>query len=212
MTRPTLFLIAALGASSLACGFLDEEIATITYEEGIPFDFEVNADALCPPDIDCDAEPQPAPETVELDPIEFDIAVDIVEASGNDDLQGIGERLRSVEITSIDYEITENDLNFELPSIDIYVGPLEATSPEDAGTVLLTTIPATTAGEDASGRAPAVEENLEASSELFKSLQFAALPSSQPRIEEGQPFPPRGSAKVKLTINIKLVANPLDAI
>ncbi|TXD39905.1 hypothetical protein FRC96_06440 [Lujinxingia vulgaris] len=212
MTRPTLTLIAALGASSLACGFLDEEIATITYEEGIPFDFEVNADALCPTDVDCDAEPQPAPEAVELDPIEFDIAVDIVEASGNDELQGIGQRLRSVEITSIDYEITDNSLNFEMPSIDIYVGPLDATSPEDDGTILLTTIPSTTAGEDASGRAPAVEENLEASSELFKSLQFAAIPSSQPRIEEGQPFPPRGTANVKLTINIKLVANPLDAI
>lgn len=212
MTRPMLLLIAALGVSTLACGFLDEELATITYEEGIPFDFEVDANALCPANIDCDVEPQPAVETVELDPIEFDIEVDIVEASGNSELQGIGQRLRSVEITSIDYEITENDLNFELPSIDIFVGPLNSTSVDDDGVVLLTTIPTSAAGEDASGRAPVSDESRSATSDLFKTLQFTALPSSQPRIEEGQPFPPRGAAKVKLTINIKLVANPLDAI
>ncbi|RAL23531.1 hypothetical protein DL240_05050 [Lujinxingia litoralis] len=212
MNRPTLTLIAALGLAPVACGLLDTELATITYEEGIPFDFEVDATALCPADVDCDVETQPAHETVALDPIEFDIAVDIVEASGNPQLQGVAQRLRSIEITSIDYEIADNDLNFDLPSIDIYVGPLEAQSSEDEGVVLLTTIPIAEAGQDVSGRAEVSAESLEVTSELFKSMQFAAIPKSQPVIEEGEPFPPQGAAQVKLTINIKIVANPIDAI
>lgn len=214
MKRPALGLIAILGLVSLACGLLDEEAATVTYEEAFPLGWTVDAEAACPEfedeDFDCDDDPQPAEEDIELDPVELGDDIDLVEATGQDELEDIGPRLRTLTITSIDYEIDDNDLTFDIPELDIYVAPVgvEETDHDDA--VHLTTIPQTSAGQDVTPAESAVVEDQEAASEVFKQMEFTTLARTQPKVEEGQPFPPSGDADIGLTINIKIEANPTD--
>ena len=215
MKRSIIALMVILGLFALACGFLDpedaREAATITYHEDFDVGpFEIDADEICPPDADCNEDSAPSPTDVELMPVEFNIDIDIVDAIGKEELRDISSRLRSLEITSIDYEVADNDLTFDLPDLDIFVAPIGTEDSEDEEAILLTTIPTTPAGQDASGNAPVIEANREASSDLFKTLEFTALPTAQPVVKEGQPFPPSGSAEVTLTINLRLVANPTD--
>lgn len=211
MKRPLIGLLILLGLSAIACGMLDSEMATVTYEEAIPIDFEVNADEICPPDVDCDADPPPsAPEDTELDPIEFDIDIDIVEESDNDGMKDVSSRLRSLEITSIDYDVSDNDLTFDLPDLEIFVAPLGTEDIDDEESVHLTTIPSVPAEDDDAGRADVIEANRQEASDIFKEMDFAALSRAQPIVKEGQPLPPSGTAKIELKINIKLTANPTD--
>lgn len=211
MKRSMIGLIIVLGLSALACGLLDSEMATVTYEEGISFDFEVDADEICPPDVDCDADPPPdAPEDTELEPLEMSFDIDIVDQSESDGMRDVSSRMRSLEITSIDYEVSDNDLSFDLPDIDVYVAPLGTEDADNEDAVHLTTIPSVPAEEDDSGRADVIEANRADSSEIFKELDFTAIPAAQPVVKEGQPLPPKGTANVEMTVNIKITANPTD--
>ena len=215
MKRSIIGLLTIIALFALACGFLDpddaREALTVTYDEAIEIaPFEIDADELCPPDEDCDEDGAPAPEDIELMPIEFHVDVDIVEATGQSALRDISSRLRSLEITSISYDVSDNDLTFDLPDFDIYVGPLGTEESDDPEAVHLTTIPSTPAGENASGDAPVIDANRQESSEIFKEMEFSAIPTAQPVVAEGQPFPPSGSAELQLTINIRITANPTD--
>ncbi len=212
MVRSALIFLTIISLFSLACGWFDDEITNITYRESVPVSLPINADVLCPPGIDCTEDSTPAANDIDLMDLEFDIKVDVVEAMGNEKLQDIAKRLRTLEITSIDYEVSENTLNFDLPAIQIFLGPLTADKHDSRGTIELTTIPPTAAGKNIAGNAPAVEANLQALSEQLKTLQFSAIPYAKPVIKKGQPFPPTGKANLKLTLNLKIVANPLDAI
>ncbi|MBA2661802.1 MAG: hypothetical protein H0U74_05870 [Bradymonadaceae bacterium] len=212
MTRKALIFLAVLVAFSLACAWFDDDVTNVTYQESVEVQFLIDAELLCPPAEDCTVPPTPTNQEVALTPIEFDVKVDIVEATGNEDLAGAAGQFRSIEITSIDYHYTQNTLNLDLPPLKIYVGPLNATKHNGTGVVELTTIPAVQAGKSDRGTAPAVAANVEAISEHFKTLKFAAIPYAAVVIPEGQPFPPIGAANLKLTLNLKLVANPADAL
>lgn len=211
MTRSALIFLAVISIFSLACGWFDDELTDITYREDVSVSFPINADILCPPGVDCTETSTTAANDVELMEIEFDVKIDVVEAMGNDKLQDVASRLRTIEITSIDYEIRDNSLNFDLPDLKIYLGSKDAKKHTDAGVMELTTIPATAAGKNASGNAPVVEANKAAISDQLKTLQFVAIPFAKPVVKRGKPFPPTGKADLKLTLNLKLVANPLDA-
>lgn len=214
MKRSTLIFLCILAVFSLACGLLDDEATNITYREEVPLSFTINANLLCPggDDVDCTTPSATAPRDVELSPIEFDLKVDIVELTGNEKLADAAGKFRSIEITSIDYAVESNGLNFELPPMDIYLGPLTATSRSAQSVFKLTTIPAVPAGEDVSGTAPVEQASADATSSLFKTLKFTAIPYAQPTIREGEPFPPSGTARMSITFNVKLVANPVDAL
>lgn len=212
MTRSALIFLAVISIFSLACGWFDDELTDITYREKVPVTFPINADILCPPGVDCSENSTTAANDVQLMEIEFDVKIDVVEAMGNSKLQDIASRLRTIEISSIDYEVSDNTLNFDLPDIKIYIGPKDAEKHNSPGVIELTTIPATTAGKNIAGNAPAVEANKKALSDQLKTLQFVAIPYAKPVIKRGKPFPPTGKADLKLTLNLKLVANPLDAL
>ncbi len=212
MTRSALIFLAVISLFSLACGWFDDELTDVTYSEKVPVSFPINADILCPPGVDCKANSTAAASDIQLMEIEFDVKIDVVESMGNDKLKDVASRLRTIEITSIDYEVSDNSLNFDLPDIKIYLGPKDAKKHNSAGVIELTTIPSTTAKTNIAGTAPTVEANKKAISDQLKTLQFVAIPFAKPVIKRGKPFPPTGEAKLKLTLNLKLVANPLDAI
>lgn len=218
MKRLVIAVLVVFGLFALACGWFDEEeareTATVDYEEGIPFDFDIDADELCPAggEHDCDDDAQPAPEDIELIPIDIHTDIDIVEATGNDELRDVTQRMRSLEITGIDYEAEDNDLTFDLPAVDIFVGPPGTEESDDPDSVHLTTIPTIDAGQNESGTAPVREDAREPSSELFKELEFDLMAEALPVVREGQDFPPSGSAEMELTINIRIVANPTDEL
>ncbi len=212
MKQSLIGLLAVIGFFALACGFLDSEAATVTYERAIPVDFEVDANELCPTDADCEEDTVDAQEEVELLAIEIPVDIDILESTGSGDLQNISQRLRSLEITSIDYEVSDNSLTFDLPDVEVHVAPLGTRDADDPETVHLTTIPSVPAQTDDAGNAPAREQALEPASELFKELQYTAIAGATPVVKEGQPFPPSGTSDVELVINIKITANPLDDI
>jgi hypothetical protein len=207
-----LILIGIVAISGLACGFLDSEAATVTYEEAIPIIFSVSAGQLCPPDADCEAPAQPAPQDIELLAIELTVPIDLVEATGNEELRSISSRMRSMEITSIDYVVSDNDLTFDLPEIEIHVAPPNVDDPSASTSVHLTTLPVIPAGSDVTTNAPVRDAAVEPASDLFKELHFNALGNGTPTVAEGQPFPPSGAADLEMTVNIRIVANPIDSL
>lgn len=215
MKRQVLGLIVVLGAFGLACGLLDEEAATITYTEGIPIEFTIDANELCPEGEDICEEEGESPADTPTEPIDVVQEVDIAEATGEDGFRDITDRLRSLTITGIEYEITDNDLTFNIPDIELYVAPEGTEDPDDDDAIHLTTIPSTDAGTDVSPAEEAEVESEQAredSSELFKKMEFAAMTQGEPQIEEGQEVPPSGDADVELTINIEAEANPTDEL
>ncbi len=214
LERQSIGFLIVLAVFALACGLLDDDDTNVTFEEAIPFSFDVNANELCPqddPQVDCDAEGS-APTDVELDPIEFALDIDVVEKTGNEELQDYTGAFRSIVITSIEYEAVNNDLNFDLPPTTLYLGPLNSENTDDEGVVELATIPQIGAGQDDSGTAPVAQAGQDASNELLQNLQAATLVYAQPVIEEGDPFPPSGDTTMKITINVEFTANPQDAL
>lgn len=208
MKRPLIALLSVLAIFALACGFLDSEVATVTYQEGIPVDIPIDANELCPEDSDCDEEGT-APTEVPLLPIELSFDVDIVDAADGD-LHNITQRMRSISITSIDYDVEDNDLTFHIPEIDIYVAPEGTESTDDDDVIFLTTLPDVEPGLNPAGTSNVHPENREPASELFKDLQYAVLAEAHPVIKQGEPMPPSGDAEYEMTINIEITANPLD--
>lgn len=211
--RLATITLVALGINSLACGYFNQDDADITYTEDFSFDLPVDADALCPEGQDCGGMAVMSPETRELDPFEFDIEIDIVKETGRDELAQYTGKFKSVNITKIEYTVSDNNLTFDLPPITIYLGPLGSETTDAEGVVAMATIPEISAATNVSdGQAQINAENAEAVSDLIKSLQTKAFASATPVIEEGELFPPTGKANIKATIYVTLVANPIDAI
>ncbi|MFW5967137.1 MAG: hypothetical protein ACOCV2_06445 [Persicimonas sp.] len=206
--KELLGFLMVLALFALACGLLEEDATEVTYEEQIPFSFTVDADEVCPDDIDCEEDAQPAPEDQELEPIEVADDIDVVEETGNEELREYAGHFESITVTEIEYDVSDNSLTFDLPQTMVYVDEPGSESREDDGVVELATIPSIPDGEDEEGTAEVTEANLEPASDLFQSLDFAVIAYGEPKIKEGQDLPPSGSAEVDLTIVVEFVANP----
>ena len=208
-----LLLPAALVLVTSSCGLIeDEDALDITYPAEIPIEFAIDGSVLCPadPNIDCDGDTVPSDRDIALRPLTFDDDVDIVEATGNTEFQEIADRIKAVNVKSISYAASDNDLNFDLPPIAFHVGPKEAEAHGGSGVVELATIPSIPAGEDTEGVAVVDETSVPALSEIFKTLKLSAIPYATPEVKKGDPMPPRGSATLKLVLRVDLVANPTD--
>lgn len=206
-----LLLIATVTAS--ACGWFTEEDANIEYTEDFSFDVPIDTAQLCPDGADCSMASVPTPMDRELKPIEFNVDLDIVELTGRQELADYGGNFRSVNITAIEYTVSDNSLSMEIPPMTIYLGPVGSTSTEDSGVLEMATIPATPPGQNVdAGNATINTENADGLSDLIKSLQTTAFASATPVVKMGEPFPPMGAADIKITVYVTFVANPLDAV
>lgn len=206
--KELLGFLMVLALFALACGLIDEDATEVTYEEEIPFSFTIDANELCAEGEPCDQEEGKAPEDIELEPFEFGEDLDVVEQTGNDKLEEYAGHFESITITAIDYDVSDNDLTFDLPQTTLFVGEPGSESREDEGVVELATIPSVPAGEDDEGSAEVTEANQEPASDLFQSLDFAVITYGEPEIKEGQDLPPSGSADLELAIIVEFVANP----
>lgn len=213
MERQSVVFLFVLAVFSLACGLIDDDDTNITYDEDIPFSFEVNADELCPQgEAFCSESTASSPVEHELEPIEVQYDIDVVERTGNEKLRDFAGAFRSIEITSIDYETQNNTLTFDLPTTTLYLGPKGAQTRDAEGVIKLATIPSIPAGENISDKALVSGESRSASSDLLQNLEMSTVVYSQPVVAQGQPLPPSGSATVKITINVEFTANPQDAV
>lgn len=212
MKRASLVFLSVFVIFSLACGLLDDEDTNVSYTESIPLNFSVNAGALCPEDVDCANDSTPAPADTPLDSIDIGTSIDVVEMSGNQDLEKFKGKFRSIEITQIAYASKNNTLTFDLPAMTVYMGPAGATSSTDAGVVALTTIPAIPAGDNITGTAPVDDAGRSKSNDLLQELKLSSIIFAEPVVKKDQPLPPSGSANINLDIDLKFTANPQDAL
>jgi hypothetical protein len=209
----SLILLLLLTAG---CGLFDgdrlEDALNVTYTETFEITLPVNADLLCPPGVDCSEPATASPEDRQLLDLEIPIDLDIPALTGATELNKYTGKFREVSITRIEYNAPQNSLNFDLPPINLFVGPTGAKKSNASGTLLLGTIPVISAGMAASGDAMIEEANRPAISERFKALQASIIGDAKPTVRRGQPFPPKGSNEIKLTIHLTFVANPADAV
>lgn len=212
MRRVIAFSVIALGISALACGFLENN-ADVTYDTEIPVDFTISANDLCERSDKsvCDGESRQAPGSTTLPKIEQALPIDIVEATGRDELEEASGRFKEITITSIDYEAQPNSLTFDTPETNVHLGPKSAQKTGGSGVFKLTTIPSIPKMTEESDTAPVNESAQSQASDLFKKLEMATIFEGQPKIKEGDTIPPSGEAQITLTLNVEFVANPVDA-
>jgi hypothetical protein len=216
MNKSALLIACALLPMLSGCGLFDEDKLTsaldITYTEDFEISLPIDAAALCPADADCTGTAAAAPQDQPLKPLEVAIDLDIATLTGNPELASYAGKFKSVNISRIAYAAPDNSLTFDLPPINLYVGPLGTMKGTSAGALKLATIPSIPAKMNASGDAPLEAGNATAISDRFKSLQAAIVTDAAPVIKRGQPFPPSGTNNVKITLYVTFVANPADAI
>jgi hypothetical protein len=210
-------------------------LTTVDIPAEIPATFEIDASQACNSAIegidDCDqAGTAPAPMKIELDPIEIDLNVDIVEQTGDKGkrIENAFDRLESVTVTRVDWEVRNNSLSFDLPKTQLHLGPKDATSHDgdgSEGVFKLAEIPSVPAGTDESGSTEVDQATQSEVSSLLKGgqqsggdqkdkdpLKFSAIPYTEPVIEQGQDVPPNGSATVEVTIHAEFVATPKSVV
>jgi len=204
--------------SSAGCDFLEDN-ADITKEVEIPVSFTIDGDELCrraEADVDCENPPsETAQQSFELGALEIDQDIDIVERTGRPELDDLAGRFKEITVTGVDYEFPANSLTFTTPRIDFNIGPIEATSTsgEFADEVVrIATIPPVEPGATPDETATVRQSAQSAASDLFRQLEFSALPAGRPTIEEGDELPPQGRAEVDAVVDVKFVANPVDAV
>ncbi len=204
--------LIVMSLTTIACGWFSEDDLDVTYDEDFGFTLPLNANALCPVGDDCSGASVETPVDRSLTPIEFDVQLDVVAATGRPKLAEFTSRFKSIEVTRIAYEMTGNSLTFDTPALNIYIGPTGAEEVDAAGVKLLGTIPSVAARTNAAGNATLNAENKAEISALIQSLRVAALVGGTPVIRQGQPFPPSGEGSLKITFFVRFVANPADAV
>lgn len=213
----TPWIITAAALPLLAgCGLFsddpEDDPLDVIIKEEIPLSFTIDHGALCPPTEDCEADPMPSPQGVDLPPFEIPISIDILELAQDERLADVASRLKRVEIEAIDYAIAPNTLNIPTPDIEMHLAGFTADSKDASSAFLITTLPGTPAETEASGTATVEQESQDQQSELFKELKFTAIAYGDKDIEPMEMFPPQGAAEYDLVLHLKFTANPVDAL
>lgn len=109
--------------------------------------------------------------------------------------------LSKVTLTGITYGVQANDLNFDTPAIDIYVGPGSATTVTDPGVALLGTIEPIAAGDTFASKTMQTEAAGRTTlTELVKDYRnaFHVIVVAQPHFSAGQDLP-TGALQMEIT-------------
>jgi hypothetical protein len=187
-----------------------EDPFDIPIDQTIPLSFTFDTALICPPGEDCTVEAQPSPGPVTFSAFQLPVPIDIVALTGDEELRDGAQRIKRVEIRSVDYEVRDNTMNIPTPAIDIYVNQAGATT--KSGGVTIATIPTIAAGAKESGSSTVSVENRDAADSYFRSLKLALIPYAEPKIETGELFPPQGKADFDLKLQVRFTLNPVDAL
>jgi hypothetical protein len=138
------------------------------------------------------------------------VALEVAVAE-DDDFSSKVERgsVTVVRMVDVSYEIPTNTLTFEVPIIDVFVGPAGAQTEADPGVVLVDTLPAVPAGQtfgDGSHHL-IVADGSPARALLEQSIQgqqpFVFVVTLAPRFEAGSPVP-AGAIEIDLHPRLRL--------
>lgn len=212
MTMPARIALLLIPLSLAGCGLFEEDALDITYTEDFEISLPIDASLLCPAGTDCSGNAVAADQDRPLKPIEIAIPLDIVALTGNAELASYAGKFKSVNISRIAYAAPANTLTFDLPPINLFIGPADIKTGTSTGALKLATIPAIPAKMSATGDAPIEAANAKGISDRIKTLQAAVATEASPVIKRGQPFPPSGTNNLKLTLYVTFVANPTDAL
>lgn len=133
-----------------------------------------------------------------------------VDLSKNSDFNSkVGSKaLDKVSLDRVEYQVTENTLNFDTPTISVYVGPTSAQKPSDQGVTSFATLPTVPAGTQTQGALTPTSEGQAALSGYVQNYTtpFHILGSASMTFESGAALP---TGKMTATIKACFKVNPL---
>ena len=115
-------------------------------------------------------------------------------------------RVKSFEITKIEVTPTTNTVTADLPSFELYIGPLNAT--DTKGSAKLATIPSIKAGSTAKVSAILDAAGQNAAQQWLTSLAFSQGMVATMVVKKGGQVP-SGKADLKISMGLKVVLNPI---
>lgn len=211
------FLMRCLLVSSTlalaGCGLFSDEDDPfdISIRESVPLSFGIDSAVLCPGNADC-TDPNGAPDDVQAPDVELPpVPLDIIEATGNAELADAADRIKRVEIESIDYNYANNTLTTEGPRVLIFLNGINA-SDRTGGTEIVDLPGVNSEGTADSGTVELDDNVRDAASDRLKTLRFSMIPLLAPApINRGDQYP-TGETDVELELNLRFVVNPVEAL
>jgi hypothetical protein len=101
-----------------------------------------------------------------------------------------------VRMLDVAYSVPTNTATFDIPRLDVYVGPAEARMPGDAGVTLVDSVPRVAAGQTITADAPGHLTIADQSpgralieSSIKRKAPFVFIVTAAPRLESGAPLP-----------------------
>ena len=147
---------------------------------------------------------QPAPadvsKTIAPPPSDVDL---VAEVQALKDAKG---RVKSFEITKIVITPTTNTLTSDLPSLELYIGPIGAT--DTTGSAKIATIPPIKAGATAAVNAVLDAAGQNAAQQWLTTLAFSQGMAATMVVKKGETVP-GGKADLKIAMGLKIVLNPI---
>ena len=141
--------------------------------------------------------------TIELPPQRLDL-------SHAEQLKDIYQgRLRAVEINYLNYILDQNTLNFDLPSIEIFMDGVEAELiTENSSRIAV--VPATPAGQTGEGQLLFAPGGQKALSDFLLSLKFAMLTLAHFSVDTSvNDALPAGLLQGKIRVSVNFIVDPI---
>lgn len=196
------------------CGLFSDEDDPfdISIRESVPVSFSIDSAVLCPPSIGDCSDPDGAPDDLQAPDVELPpVPLDIIEATGNQELADAASRIKRVEIESVDYSYPNNTLNSEGPRVIMYLNGIQATD-RNGGTEIVDLPGVNSEGTEDQGTIELADDVRDAASDRLKTLRFSMIPLLSPAaINRGDQYP-SGETDVELELNLRFVVNPVDAL
>ena len=145
-----------------------------------------------------------APERLEI-PLDLPAApIDLAEASS--EFSSKKDKLEKIEITNLKVTPKSNTLTGDLPPMELYIGPVDASSAADGE--LIYTIPVIAAGSTTEVYGTRDDAGMDAAQTHLLSLSFSFVPSAVLIVEQGDEVP-GGAAELEFEIEITATVDPL---
>jgi hypothetical protein len=135
--------------------------------------------------------------------------------SNNADLKKYieGGKVKKVTVNSVKLTLASNTLTFDLPSVDLYMGPMSAASTADAAAKKIAVLPAINAGTTGLVQVQFTADGKSIMSQFLLSYQFALLGVANIAIDipmtGGNRGVPSGAMAGVVTVSLSFTVDPL---